>query len=61
MWFVGQARENEREMVVCKGCGWVDAQACLFSSSAPPRSSGTPTGKPLQLCTSERPEGDKLG
>lgn len=28
-----------------------------FNSSALPRSSGTHTGKPLELCTSERPEG----
>lgn len=27
-----------------------------FSSSTQPRSSGTHTGKPLELCTSERPE-----
>ena len=39
--------------------GWM--HGWRFSSSAPPRSSGTRTGKLLQLCTSARPEGEKGG
>lgn len=39
-----------------RASGWVDA---FLSSSASPRSSGRHTGKPPELCTSERPEGDK--
>lgn len=30
-----------------------------FNSSVSPRSSGRHTGKPLELCTSERPEGEE--
>lgn len=54
-WFVGQVSESRR---VTEGSGWVNVGA-LFNSSASPHSSGTHTGKPLEPCTSERPEGEE--
>lgn len=59
---VGQVRDSRRKcQESAKGSGWVDVGvfSLQFSSSASPRSSGTHTGKPPELCTSERPEGEE--
>lgn len=54
IWSVGQVKGDRRGT---KGSGWVNV-GVFFSSSAWPRSSGIHTGRPLELCISERPEGE---
>lgn len=61
IWFVGQVRgSGKRRQESARGSGRVDVRGgASLSSSASPRSSGTHTGKLLELCTSETPERER--
>lgn len=62
IWFVGQVRgSGKRRRESARGSGRVDVRGggASLSSSASPRSSGTHTGKLLELCTSETPERER--